>query len=174
MNSIFAENWELDLEKQFLSDNRCRKRAYICSPLSADTEDEFIRNMHNARAYMYYAATQMHFYARAPHAYLPMILCDQLPSERALALWFGLRLLEESQVILVCGNRISHGMRSEISHATSLNMPIITFDEGLYLEVQKLVTQQGGNKSIVKLDRNNFAMAFTSPTSFHGNGAMRE
>ena len=67
MNNIFADNWELDLEKQFLRDNRCRRRAYICSPLSAETEDGLIQNMHNARAYMYYAATQMNLYARAPH-----------------------------------------------------------------------------------------------------------
>ena len=163
MNNIFADNWALDLEKQFLRDNRCRRRAYICSPLSAETEDGLIQNMHNARAYMYYAATQMNLYARAPHAYLPMILCDHIPSERSLALWFGLRLLEESHIILVCGNRLSHGMRGEISHAISLNMPIITFDEGIYHEVQKIVTQQGGNKAIVKLDRDNFAMAFASP-----------
>ena len=174
MTTIFSESWERDLEKEFLSDNRCRKRAYICSPLNADTEDDFIRNMRNARTYMYYASTQMNLYARAPHAYLPMILCDRIPSERALALWFGLRLLEESEMILVCGNRISHGMRGEISHAISLNMPIIVFDDCVYSEAQKLATQQGGNKSLVKLDRNHFSMALASLESICEKEVRRE
>lgn len=46
--------------------------------------------------------------ARAPHAFLPMLLCDGVPSERAIALKFGIELLERSDVLLVCGNRISN------------------------------------------------------------------
>lgn len=53
--NIFIENWEDKLALQFLKNNRCCKKAYICSPLSAPTEEEMLRNMHSARAYMYYA-----------------------------------------------------------------------------------------------------------------------
>lgn len=172
MKNIFTDNWEQRLEQQFLHDSRCRKRAYICSPLSAEKDEEFIQNMHTARAYMFYAMEQMKLYARAPHAYLPMLLCDEIPAERGLALRFGLHLLDESQVILVCGSRISNGMRGEILHAASLNMPIIAFDEGVYLEVQKLITQHGGSKSTVKLDRENFLMAFSSPESYYETVAV--
>ena len=145
--NIFIENWEDKLALQFLKNNRCCKKAYICSPLSAPTEEEMLRNMHSARAYMYYAMEKMGYAARAPHAYLPMLLCDRVPSERAIALQFGLHLLEESDLILVCGNHISNGMREEILHAITLNMPIYTFEESLYLMVQKLATQHNGNKS---------------------------
>ena len=93
METIFTENWEQRLEMQFLKNGRCRKRAYICSPLSAEKDVDFLRNMHSARAYMYYAFEKMEMYARAPHAYLPMLLCDRIPSERDLALNFGLSLL---------------------------------------------------------------------------------
>lgn len=106
--NIFIENWEDKLALQFLKNNRCCKKAYICSPLSAPTEEEMLRNMHSARAYMYYAMEKMGYAARAPHAYLPMLLCDRVPSERAIALQFGLHLLEESDLILVCGNHISN------------------------------------------------------------------
>ena len=51
--NIFIENWEDKLALQFLKNNRCCKKAYICSPLSAPTEEEMLRNMHSARAYMY-------------------------------------------------------------------------------------------------------------------------
>lgn len=63
--------------------------------------------------------------ASAPHAYLPMILCDNIPSDRALALQFGLELLKGSDILLICGNRISSGMRGEIAHAICLKMPMI-------------------------------------------------
>ena len=84
----------------------------------------------------------------------------------------GLEILEQSDVMLVCGNRLSNGMRGEIAKAALLRMPITVFDEGLYLEVQKLVTQNNGNKKSVKLDRENFPMAFTEPESYLENAAL--
>ena len=84
----------------------------------------------------------------------------------------GLEILEQSDIMLVCGNRLSNGMRGEIAKAALLRMPITVFDEGLYLEVQKLVTQNNGNKKSVKLDRENFPMAFTDPESYLENAAL--
>ena len=63
-------------------------------------------------------------------------------------------------------------MRGEIAHAALMRMPIIVFDEGLYLEVQKLVTQNSGNKKSVKLDREHFPMAFVNPESYMEKAAM--
>ena len=94
---------------QFLKNDRCKKRAYICSPLSAVTDEEMVENIKIARAYMYYAMKKMGMNASAPHAYLPMLLCDKVPADRSIALQFGLELLEESDVLLICGNRISSG-----------------------------------------------------------------
>lgn len=172
MNTIFTDNWEQRLEMQFLKNDRCKKRAYICSPLSAEDDTDFLRNMHAARAYMYYASEKMEMYARAPHAYLPMLLCDKLPSERALALSFGLSLLENSEVILICGNRLSSGMKGEIAYAVLFQMPMMVFDEGLYHEVQKEITKHGGNKRFVQLDRENFVMGFSSPASYLEQAVM--
>ena len=166
MSAIFTENWKQYLERQFLKNDRCKRRAYICSPLSAETDSDFVHNMHAARAYMYYAFERMGMYARAPHAYLPMLLCDKLPSERALGLSFGLSLLENSDLILVFGNRLSNGMKGEIVYAASFQMPMIVFDEGLYREVQKEITRRGGDKRSVRLDRQNEMMSLPSPISY--------
>ena len=38
MDTIFTENWEQRLEMQFLKNDRCRRRAYVCSPLSAEDD----------------------------------------------------------------------------------------------------------------------------------------
>lgn len=172
MENIYHQYWQQELMYKLITPDRCRKRAYICSPFSSDTRDQTESNMRAARAYMFYADKKMHMNAGAPHAFIPLLLCDEIPSERAIALKFGQELLEQSDIMLVCGNRISNGMRGEIAKAVMLRMPITVFDEGLYLEVQKLVTQNNGDKRSVKLDRENFPMAFTNPETYLENAAM--
>lgn len=147
------------LEQQFLSQQDQQVRAYICSPLSAKTDEEFVENMHRAREYMYYAAKEMGLAARAPHAYLPMLLCDRIPNERALALQFGLRLLEESEILLVCGDRISLGMQGEILHAISIKARILTFSHQMYLKVCEYVRKQNGSPELVEFDESRPFMA---------------
>ncbi|MCM1508987.1 MAG: hypothetical protein NC177_17905, partial [Ruminococcus flavefaciens] len=166
MESIYHQNWEQELMYQFIKNDKCRRKAYVCSPLGAEKEDEFVQNMRAARAYMFYAMKKMNLNARAPHAYLPMLLCDQIPAERALGLQFGLRLMENCEIMLICGNRISQGMRGEIEQAVKLGISMIVFDEGVYIEVRKIVTQVGGNKRNVQLDCENYPMAYTSPVSY--------
>ena len=146
MDNIYHQYWQQELMYQLASADRCRKRAYICSPFRADTHEQCEKNLRTARAYMFYANKKMNMNAAAPHAYLPLLLCDEIPAERAIALRFGLGILEQSDVMLVCGNKLSNGMRGEIAKAALLRMPITVFDEGLYLEVEKLVTQNNGNK----------------------------
>lgn len=147
------------LERQFLNQQDQLVRAYICSPLSAGSDKEFLENMHRARAYMHYAAKEMGMAARAPHAYLPMLLCDRIPNERALALQFGLRLLEESDILLVCGNRISLGMQGEILHAISIKSRIYTFSHRMYLKVCEYVRKENGSPELVVLDESHPFMA---------------
>lgn len=166
-----GNDWEKELLYQFSKKDKSLKRAYICSPLSAESSDGIVKNMRCARGYMYYAMKKMNLYAGAPHAYLPMLLFDQVPAERAIGLQFGLRLLEQSDMLFVCGNRLSNGMRSEIAYAAKLKMPMIVFEEGLYLEVQKEVSKNGLDKRLVKLDRDNYPMSFTSIMSYIENAA---
>lgn len=147
------------LEHQFIKQEDQRMRAYICSPLSARTDEEFVENMHRARSYMHYAAKEMGLAARAPHAYLPMLLYDRIPNERALALQFGLRLLEESDILLVCGDRISLGMQGEILHAISIKTRILTFSHQMYLKICEYVRQENGDTELVRVDESHPLMA---------------
>ena len=110
--SIYSEGWERKLREQFTYKYRDRKKAYICSPLRADSPKDLDLNIERARAYMLYAFEKMGLVARAPHAYLPMLLDDGIPAERAMALKFGQQLLEHSDVLLVCGNSLSLGMKA--------------------------------------------------------------
>lgn len=146
--------WKDQMEAQYLCISQTTsnyKRAYICSPCTAATAKEVRRNVQAARFYMWFSFENLNVIARAPHAYLPILLSDKLPAERALALRFGLELLEQSDMVFVCGKVLSSGMKGEIARAVELNIPITVFDAELYLNVRKLVTRSGGDKSQVSL-----------------------
>lgn len=144
MDNIYHDYWEQELMYQFITEDKCRKKAYVCSPFSADSKNGMLQNMRTARAYMFYALKNLNVNARAPHAYLPMLLCDNVPNERAIALKFGIELLERSDVLLVCGNRISNGMKNEIrgtlltAHC-SLSCPLLQITEKTCLIVDLLM-----------------------------------
>ncbi len=155
LNEMYGGDMERKLERQFQKLDRFKKRAYICSPLSEKDAEGQLRNMKYAQAYMLYANEALGYLARAPNAYPPMLLCDKLAAERALALEFGLHLLELSDILLVYGLRISSGMKGEILRAALLGIPIVVYDGSVYLEFRKLVTRSGVPKTWVSLDDKN-------------------
>ena len=62
---------------------------YVCSPLSALRGLRPMVNAQRARTYMAMCEREFGCRAVAPHAYLPYLLDDSNPEERALALSFG-------------------------------------------------------------------------------------
>lgn len=146
-NIDWMKNVELKLVE---SEDTTKLNAYICSPCSAETADEIYQNMIAARKYMAYITDHLNCYGRAPHAYLPILLCDKRARDRALALNIGLELLEHCEVLYVCGNIITCGMRNEIAYAGKLHIPIIVSNEMLVTEVYKIYTKAGGSRGSVK------------------------
>ena len=99
-------------------------KAYICSPLSAPTEEGIRLNMEAARWYMQMVSKLWDCRAVAPHAYLPEILDDKDEQERELALSFGLACLDTCDRLVICGRRITKGMLGEIQFAAAHEIPI--------------------------------------------------
>ena len=97
---------------------------YVCSPLSAPSRAEMLANAAKACTYMVKAESEFGGRAVAPHAYLPYLLDDRNPEERALALEFDLKLLAMCARVVVFGNRISGGMQGEIEQAENLGIPV--------------------------------------------------
>ena len=97
---------------------------YVCSPVSAPSSAGILANAAKAVTYMTYAEKEFGDRAVAPHAYLPYLLDDEVPEERALALDFGQKLLAMCSRLVVYGSRISSGMRGEITAAERLGIPI--------------------------------------------------
>ena len=164
--NILMSSFEAEMTMKLLNYNRTFRKAYICSPLKAPTVNEFFKNIELARCYVNYATEHMCVYGKAPHAVLPTILGDNSPAERALALEFGLKLLEQCDILYVCGNRISKGMKGEIGKAASLGMPIVVFDEELFVTVKKIATANGAPKQQVSLDLKHTALSSVDPDSF--------
>ncbi len=96
---------------------------YICSPLSAPTEEGIRQNMEKAAHYARLVSGTFGCRAIAPHSFLPESLDDNIPEEREAGLAFGLSVLKLSKAVIVCGSRISSGMRGEIKMAGELHIP---------------------------------------------------
>ena len=97
---------------------------YVCSPLGAPTKAEILTNAAKACSYMALAEKIYGVRAVAPHAYLPFLLDDTVPEERALAMDFGQKLLAMCSRVAVFGDRISKGMKAEIEMAERLGIPV--------------------------------------------------
>lgn len=162
------ENWEAELEYQLLLEQRNRygKRAYVCSPCSDGSKLAVYRNIRAARFYMHYAKKALGFQARAPHAFLPVLLCDMIPAERALALRIGLDILEASDFLFVCGSSLTSGMRGEIEHAAKLGIPIWVFHSDLYVDVRKIVTRMSADKHLVSHESSHPLLAMSMEELF--------
>jgi|GEM_PF-3247385 len=104
-------------------------KIYVCSPLSAPTEDGIKKNMTRAKAYMQELSTKLHCRAIAPHAFLPEFLDDNRPEERAMGMALGTMFLETCDALVICGDRISKGMEAEIKHALSKEIPVLVYIE---------------------------------------------
>ena len=104
------------------------KKVYICSPLSAKTKEERLFNMGLAKAYLDTISQVFHCRTFASHAYLPLMLDDTIPEERKLALSIGKQLLDFCDVLIICGRRISSGMKGEIRHAYDTGKEVYLLD----------------------------------------------
>lgn len=105
------------------------RKLYVCSPLSAPSWLEVTENMRNARLYAAEVNRKFGCRTMAPHAWLPLLLDDNDPAERALALELGLKLLETCDGLVVCGKTISNGMRGEIEKAMALGISILFLED---------------------------------------------
>jgi hypothetical protein len=121
-----------------------KKKAYICSPLLADTPAGIRENMKKANQYAKEISELLRCKATAVHGILPELLDDNDPAERTLALDFGKKYLATCDMLVVCGNRISSGMAGEIKAALKLGIPIYAYANGSICYLQKGCPMENG------------------------------
>jgi hypothetical protein len=95
------------------------KLVFICSPYSGDIK----KNKSFAQEYSTYAIVS-HLNPRAPHLLYPQFLHDRDQEQREHGLRLALELLAKCDLMWVCGEHISDGMKGEIAEAERLGIPI--------------------------------------------------
>ena len=106
-----------------------KKKAYICSPLFAETRKGITANILQAKEFIKNISKRMKWNIVAVHSVLPTLLDDYIPAERKMAMDFCIRYLSTCDLLVICGNRISSGMECEIAEALRLKMPIYLCEE---------------------------------------------
>lgn len=101
------------------------KLGYVASPLNAPTKAGINHNMKMARRYEAVLNMITKSRNRAVQGYMPIILDDNIPSERNLALEMGQKMLVQSDAIILCGTRLSQGMAAELK--TAIENDIVVF-----------------------------------------------
>jgi len=147
-------DWERHLETALLQCGTREHRIYICSPLRGTDWAEVQRNMLAARFYMYLIWMCDERIARAPHAYLPLLYCDDVPKERSDAIASGMRLVADSSELYVCGNRITEGMRNEIKHAIAFNKRVSVFHPDIIDEVHLMFRKAHADLDLLIMNTN--------------------
>lgn len=93
------------------------KKAYICSPYRADSEDILKRNIEYAK-HLTKLALDDGYAPITPHLYLTQCLDDTIESERSIGLAAGVELLKTCDIIIVgVDYGITAGMRLELAAA---------------------------------------------------------
>ena len=98
------------------SDN---KLCFICSPYSGEVK----KNVRFAVEYCTYAVVT-NLNPIAPHLLYPQFLSDKIDEQREHGLRLALELLARCDLMWVCGEHISEGMKGEIAEAERLGIPI--------------------------------------------------
>jgi len=103
------------------------KMVYVASALRADNDCKIRVNMELAKGYVEEINVLCGVRAVAPHAFLPEMLDEFDPRQRALGLEFGIRLMEFCHLLVVVtvGGRISEGMAAEIGKASKIGIPVV-------------------------------------------------
>lgn len=104
------------------------KRAYICSPLSADTKEKRSHNMEQAKFYLMQMRRLYHCRTFASHAHLPLMLDDTIPVEREAGMKIGRVLMELCDTFIICGKHVSKGMEEEIQTAFQEKKEVYWYD----------------------------------------------
>ncbi|MDL2248838.1 hypothetical protein LJB89_03995 [Tyzzerella sp. OttesenSCG-928-J15] len=112
------------------------KLVYVCSPLRGDIAG----NIEKANGYCREIALKGNI-PLAPHCVFTQYLNDNNPKERELGIKMGLNLLNKCDYIVICGDRISEGMLSELYHAYSLEIPVLYYDD----EVAEMLMKSAGS-----------------------------
>lgn len=102
-----------------------RRKVYVASPFSGDTEANTLKAVEYCRMVI-----DAGYMPLASHLLYPQMLNDKIPAERELGLMFGLALLRMCDEVWVFGP-VSSGMAQEIEEARRLKKKLVYKEVGV-------------------------------------------
>ena len=96
------------------------KKIFVCSPYRGDTE----QNTKNARNYCLRVIGEGHL-PFAPHLIYPQFLDDDIESQRNAGIEAGKAFMLDCDEVWVFGDKITSGMRHEISFAMENDIKVV-------------------------------------------------
>lgn len=117
-NEIMGEYRETGIRLFFFGGEYFLKMVYIASPLHRDYNTNIKKAVEYCRL-----AGERGVLPLAPHIIFSQWCNDTVPQQREQGLQLGLALLEKADELWIMGEKISEGMRGEISFATEQGIP---------------------------------------------------
>jgi hypothetical protein len=103
-------------------------KAYICSPLRAESEEETAENAANAVRYCRFAVNSGYL-PICPHVFYPQFLNDSNDRDREIGIIMGLQELYYCREIWIFGEKITEGMKREIAFAEKTCITIVRYND---------------------------------------------
>lgn len=105
------------------------KQVFICSPFrprgtTARQKAEDLRHNRQLAQLACGYAVSRGYLPLAPHLYFPEFLSESVPEEREAGIQYGFDWLSGCDELWVIGNRITEGMKREITVAEELGIPV--------------------------------------------------
>lgn len=106
-----------------------RPIAYICSPYKGNIKSN------TAKAREYSRTVYEHGYTPfAPHLLFPQFMDDNIPEERSDALLMNRVLIRKANIVFVCGDVVTDGMRAEMVYARRIGLTVVPLDGIVQIE----------------------------------------
>ena len=120
-----------------------RERVYLCSPLSFKTCEKLFQTVCVASEYTNYIKDQMGYFAISVHTYLPAFVNDKILTKQEQMRELRMQILEQCDIVMVCGERVSLEMKQDVLYALKQNKKIVVFTPEVFKIVMKLVRISG-------------------------------
>jgi hypothetical protein len=98
-----------------------RPLAYVCSPLKGEIDANINKAKQFARKVF-----DAGFEPFVPHLYYTTFLNDRKAEERQAGIAMGLTHLKKCRLLVVCSDKTSDGMLTEINEAYRLSIPVVS------------------------------------------------
>lgn len=130
------------------------ERVYLCAPLSFKTREKLFQKVCAASEYTKYIKDKMGYFAISVHTYLPAFINDKLLTQREQMRALRMQILEQCDIVMVCGERVSLEMKQDVLYALKQNKRIVVFTPEVFKIVMKLVRISGVTVFDLRYDEN--------------------